>query len=35
MMASPLLPLLGYRQSGVQEGSNVIESIVQEQTVEQ
>ena len=35
MMASPLLLLLGYRQRGVQEGSNVIESIVQEQTVEQ
>lgn len=35
MMASPLLPLLGYRQSGVQSSSDVIESIVQEQTVEQ
>src|SRR5438270_4770948 len=35
MMASPLLPLLGYRQIGTQPVSNTIESIVQEQMVEQ
>ncbi|SRR6266702_2566373 len=35
MMASPLLPLLGYRQSNVQPGSDATESIVQGEMVEQ
>ena len=35
MMASPLLPLLGYRQSNAQAGSDTTESIVQEEMVEQ
>jgi Kef-type K+ transport system membrane component KefB len=35
MMASPLLPLLGYRQSNTQAGSDTTESIVQEEMVEQ
>jgi Kef-type K+ transport system membrane component KefB len=34
MMASPLLPLLGYRQIGAQLVSDTIESVVQEQMVE-
>src|SRR5256886_8248196 len=35
MMASPLLPLLGYRQSNAQPGSDTTESIVQGEMVEQ
>jgi Kef-type K+ transport system membrane component KefB len=35
MMASPLLRLLGYRQSNTQAGSDTTESIVQEEMVEQ
>jgi Kef-type K+ transport system membrane component KefB len=35
MMASPLLPLLGYRQRNAQAGSDTTESIVQEEMVEQ
>lgn len=35
MMASPLLPLLGYRQSNAQAGSDTTGSIVQEEMVEQ
>jgi len=35
MMASPLLPLLGYRKIGAQPASDTMESIVQEQMVEQ
>lgn len=35
MMASPLLPLLGYRKIGGQPASATIESIVQEQAIEQ
>ncbi len=35
MMASPLLPLLGYRQSNAQPGSDATESIVQGEMVEQ
>ena len=35
MMASPLLPLLGYRKIGAQPPSDTMESIVQEQMIEQ
>ena len=35
MMASPLLPLLGYRKIGAQPASDTMESIVQEQMIEQ
>ena len=35
MMASPLLPLFGYRKIGAQPASDTMESIVQEQMVEQ
>ena len=35
MMASPLLPLLGYCKIGAQPASDIMESIVQEQMIEQ
>src|SRR5204863_8876499 len=35
MMASPLLPFLGYRKIGAQPANDTMQSIVQEQVIEQ